>query len=128
MKRFVAFFLLVQLLSANSFVAEFMRLPSLFQHYVEHTGETLTDLSFADYLTAHYLNGDHLSQDHCNENLPFKHCHDCCSHQVTQAIYLLPENKLLSLCPDPIVPVCSSSEQTFHSSYSGSIFQPPKIS
>ncbi|MHB1279386.1 MAG: hypothetical protein ACYC1Q_13435 [Bacteroidia bacterium] len=128
MKRFVAFFLLTQILTTNTFVVEFLRLPSLFQHYVEHCSETQTDLSFADYLSAHYLKGDHLKKDHCDEKLPFKHCQDCCSHQMAQTFYLIPENKLVALSPDPIMPICGTSEQPFYSSYSGSIFQPPKFS
>lgn len=118
----------MQILTTNSFVVEFMRLPSLFQHYLEHTNKTQTDLDFTDYLAAHYLEGDHLSLDHCNEKLPFKHCNDCCSHTIAHIFYLLPENKLVPQSPDTVVPIGAISEQSFHSSYSGSIFQPPKFS
>ena len=128
MKRILAIFLLFQMLSANSLAAEVMRLPFLVQHYLEHEKETISGLGFGAYLTFHYVQGDHLEKDHCGEKLPFKHCQDCCSHQATQTSFLVPELVLTLSIPDPVSPVCTSNEQSFHSSYSGSIFQPPKFS
>lgn len=128
MKRILAIFLILQILSANTIAMEIMRLPFLVQHYLEHEKETNSGLSFTSFLSAHYLESAHAEKDHCDEKLPFKHCHDCCSHQMAQATYIVPECELAINCPAPLSPVCNSVEQNFYSSYSGSIFQPPKIS
>lgn len=126
MKRFVAIFLLLHLLSVNSFGVEVLRLPSLVHHFLEHEKEA-GNLSFAGYLVAHYIQGEHLETDHSDENLPFKHNHDCCAHQSLVAIFLVPDENLKQLSLDPIAPVCISTEEHVTSSYCGSIFQPPRI-
>jgi hypothetical protein len=126
-KRIVAVFLLMQILSANSFAMEIMRLPFLVQHYLEHEKQGQADSGFVAFLSGHYLEEDHADKGHCHEKLPFKHCHDCCSHHLAQATYLVPESDLAIVCPDPSSPVCMSSEENFCSLYSGTIWQPPKI-
>lgn len=90
MKKLVAFFFCLQLLSGNAFAMELSKLPSAVQHYFQHEREGHPDLSFLDFLTEHYLDDTHTDEGdgHCHEKLPFKHCHDCCTHNAPVSAFI----------------------------------------
>lgn len=83
LKKLIAIFLLLQVVSNNAFAEELIKLPSLFTHFYHHATEHKDIDGFFDFLHKHYSDhhqddphaGKHKDEDkHCN--LPFKHCHD----------------------------------------------------
>jgi hypothetical protein len=125
----VLFLLCMQILSGNAFASEMAKLPFLIQHYFEHGQEEHPGLSFSDYLWEHYVakSHDHKEKKHCDDKLPFKHCHDCCSHMAPLLILTLPEKSVM-------LPVLSFESthvfehtNNFISSHYDHIWQPPKL-
>lgn len=84
LKKLIALFLLVQILTNNAFVEELVKMPRLFTHYVHHAEEHQDTKGFMDYLHTHYA-GQHENETHSKNhndedndcNLPFKHCGSC---------------------------------------------------
>ena len=108
---------------------EVMKLPFLVQHYFEHEKEDHPDLGFGTYLWEHYVDDDHEDEGkgHCDEKLPFKHCHDCCSHVAATITCLVPENSIAINYPCVGKEVNFISQDNFHSYYRCCIWQPPKL-
>lgn len=84
MKKAIALFFCLQILSGNAFAMELAKLPAMVQHYFEHERDEHPDLTFMDFLAEHYLGDAHQDEagKHCDETLPFKHCNDCCTHSA----------------------------------------------
>lgn len=129
MKKALAIFFCLQILSGNTFAMEVMKLPFLIQHYIEHETEEHPDLGFGTFLWEHYVEDDHEDEPkgHCDENLPFKHCNDCCSHVSAVITCLIPDNCIDINYPCTTKDVNFTGEINFHSFYHSCIWQPPKI-
>ena len=128
MKKAIALFFCLQILSGNAFAMEFMKIPSMIQHYLEHEREDHPDLTFAAFLVEHYVsNHSDESTGHCDEKLPFKHCNDCCTHTASFSSFVMPDGL--------ISPGSEFSEHTYQLStdadipagYLNGIWQPPRI-
>lgn len=112
------------------FAVEIMKVPLAVHHYFDHEATDHPGLTFIGYLYEHYVQGqhDHPGDEHCAENLPFKHCGDCCSHHAVVIPFTLPAERLNQpgilekSVQLPVIPV-----EAFISTFSGSIWQPPKI-
>lgn len=130
MKKAIAIFFCVQLLSGNTFATEVMKLPFLVQHYFEHEKAEHPDLGFGDYLWEHYVKDNHGDEEkgHCDEKLPFKHCNDCCSHHTSIIVYTLPENSSPIVITHAEVNQHFMMNEQFISFYHCCIWQPPQIS
>lgn len=82
----VAIFLLLQIVTNNSFAEELVKMPRLFTHYFHHAEEKRDVHDFLDFLQQHYSNHNqeesyqkqHAGEDDDDCNLPFKHCGNCC--------------------------------------------------
>lgn len=111
------------------FAMEIMKLPLLVQHYFEHESEEHPDLGFGTFLWEHYMDDDHSDETkgHCDENLPFKHCHDCCTHVVSAITCLMPENPIAIKYAEFVNSLPVFGEENFHSFYNCCIWQPPKL-
>ena len=129
LKKALAIFFCLQILSGNTFAMEIAKLPFLVQHYFEHEKGEHPDLGFGTYLWEHYIDDNHEdeSKGHCDEKLPFKHCHDCCSHVVSGITCLIPENSIAISYPCIGKEVNFISQDNFRSYYSCCIWQPPKL-
>lgn len=84
-KKVIAIFLLLQIITNNAFAEEFVKMPTLFTHFYHHAKEHKDVNNFFEFLHKHYSdhhkNDSHLkSHDHEDEDckLPFKHCGNCC--------------------------------------------------
>ena len=85
LKKLIAIFLLLQIVSNNAFAEELIKFPRLFTHFYHHAYEHKDTKDFFDFLHKHY--SDHHQKDaHSKKyddddndcNLPFKHCGSCC--------------------------------------------------
>lgn len=108
---------------------EIMKLPQLVKHYFDHEKEEHPGLSFGSFLWEHYVDGEHEDETkgHCDENLPFKHCHDCCTHVVSAIVCLVPITSNEIHYPVSGNEIRFNDEQQFCSFYNCCIWQPPKI-
>ncbi len=129
MKKAIALFFCLQILSGNAFAMEFAKLPFMVQHYFEHERAEHPDLSFFDFISEHYSDQHHEDEatGHCDEKMPFKHCNDCCTHSSSITTFLMPDGlsplhyEISSLSYQ--VPVYSNAPV----GYVGGIWQPPKV-
>lgn len=72
MKKVIAIFFIFSFLSANTALGEFLKLPLLIHHYIEHNQDNNSH-SFLDFLTMHYRADDnHHHNDSEHEHLPLK--------------------------------------------------------
>lgn len=127
MKKALAILLCLQVLSGNTFATEIMKLPLMIQHYFEHESHEHPNLGFATYLWEHYVE-DHVDEEgHCDEKIPFKHCHDCCSHHVASAPCVMPETSAHLFVSNISSEISFVNTVYFLSQYNGCIWQPPKI-
>lgn len=127
MKKIALIFLSLQLMSGNMFAEEIAKLPLLIHHYFEHQKSESASLRFSDFLVEHYFEDHGKQEDGSHEKLPFKHCHDCCTHQATSAAFTLPES-VISVSHAPgilIIPSLVSLPYTLH--VHNGIWQPPKV-
>lgn len=97
LKRIVAIFLLLQIVTNNAFAEELIKMPRLFTHYYHHSHDHKDTKDFFDFLHNHYANhhdNDKHSKNHSDEdndcNLPFKHCGGCCLNVHSPAIGFVP--------------------------------------
>lgn len=99
LKRLIAIFLLLQIVSNNAFAEELVKMPTLFTHYYHHAQEHKDIHNFWDYLHKHYSDHHHQDahlKDHDDDKdedckLPFKHCGHCISVHAP-AVGFLPSN------------------------------------
>lgn len=111
------------------FATELLKVPSLVQHYIDHSGNRNPEESFLSFLWEHYIKNDASDEatGHCHGNLPFKQCDDCYHHVIHIVPFLIPQNFRFE-----IVDIFSKKElftcyKGFFSTYYGQIWQPPKI-
>ena len=97
MKKIIAIFLLLQIVTNNAFAEELIKMPRLFTHFYHHSHEHKDTKDFFDFLHKHYSDhheNDKHSKNHNDEdndcNLPFKHCGGCCISVHASAIGFLP--------------------------------------
>lgn len=81
MKKVIAIFLLLQIVSNNTFAEELLKMPKLFTHFYHHAREHKDGANFFYFLHQHYADhhkNDHHEKGHRAEDndcdLPFKHC------------------------------------------------------
>src|SRR5690606_40917351 len=115
-------------LSANTAFGELLKLPLLFQHYLEHTHED-NSVNFFKFLEQHYsekYTHDHQQNDQ-HEKLPFK----TADGQFSSAISLTsPPFMAISAAALPsahlhLPPFC---QPHYSNAYLNSIWQPPRFS
>lgn len=136
MKRVLAIFFLLQIISNNSFAEELVKMPWLFIHFYHHTYEHKDTNSFSEFLYNHYGERhdditEHSSEHNGQDNdcrLPFKHCGDCClmqHHYVnTFVIGNSPEGFVY---PDNQIVLHAIKNDTINSYCFSYIWQPPKL-
>ncbi len=129
MKKIALIFLSLQLMTGNMFAEEIAKFPMLVLHFFEHQHNEHPSLSFTSYMYEHYIDCEHSDEgdSHCNEKLPFKHCHDCCTHQSIAAAFTIPD------CTIKINSTQSKSVTrsilcfTYVAHSMNGIWQPPKV-
>ena len=97
LKKIIAIFLLLQIVTNNAFAEELVKMPRLVTHFYHHSHEHKDTKDFFDFLHKHYSDhheNDKHSQKHSDEdndcNLPFKHCNNCCLNIHISTIGFLP--------------------------------------
>ena len=136
MKKLVAIFLLLQIISNNAFAEELTRIPGLITHYFHHSREHKDTGSFIDFLHKHYADhhqndrhadGKHEEDSDCN--LPFKHGSSSCPNQHSTVTVCVPSSLntdyLFYHVKKSPFPVADDRIESLDMS---SIWQPPKIS
>lgn len=79
MKRIMALTLLCLYLFGTTEVCQLLKLPFLFNHYLEHNHHEKINLSFFEYLKLHYSSDSNSSNKHNEDSkLPFKTSDECC--------------------------------------------------
>jgi hypothetical protein len=109
---------------------ELMKVQSAVSHYIDHESHEHPDESFLDFLYEHYVMGEHSHEKggHCDDEMPFKHCGDCGSHQVVVLPFTLPGDASNISIPDFTVQFPVEAKEQFVSSCNIPFWQPPKIS
>lgn len=136
LKKAIAIFLLLQVVTNNAFAEELIKLPGLITHFYHHTTEHNESGNFFDYLCDHYSDqqqknnhrhGQHEEDKDCE--LPFKHCGSCCVNIHSPALgfvasYLSTDCDMISIEAENFFP----EEDDIQSLDLNNIWQPPKIS
>ncbi len=125
MKKVLVLFLILQFFTNHEAFAELVKLPFLFDHY----HQTASHVSFIDFINEHYANDNH-DTDHEHGKLPFKHSEDGCSHHPTPNISVViktDNHYSLALIEYKVQQSVQSNDQ-IPSSFTDSIWQPPKLS
>lgn len=125
MTKLIPILLLLLITISATDTIQFMKLPALTSHFLEHKASS-SHLSFVDFLLMHYANHDHNDQDQDKDmQLPFKDM-----HQFSQSMYfwsiqqrLNPFNLIIQSQRSAIV---INDEYSDYSTFSSSIWQPPK--
>ena len=125
MKKILALFIALQLISNHEAFAEMLKLPFLFHHY----SETAANTSIIDFLKTHYSENQHEDSDHDHNKLPFKHADDGCSNHPSPVISVVIQSE-----SDYIIkPFVTTSQKIVYSndripnSFINNIWQPPKL-
>ena len=128
MKKAIALFFCLQILSGNAFAGELMKLPAMIQHYFDHGREDHPDLTFTSFLWEHYMS-DHSDEakSHCDEKLPFKHCSDCCTHTVSISSFEVPDALTCFGSAFSGYAYSVMASINIPAGYNGCIWQPPRI-
>jgi len=125
MKKALAIFLVFTYLFSATEMREFLKLPSLFEHYRAHQHGDRS-LSFAGFLVMHYNDvASHGNQSENDQSLPFK-SHTSCN--LLNAQCNLPPGASLTIAPaeSQLLPEINLNEDFFYSSFHSSIWQPPR--
>ncbi len=131
LKKLISIFLLLQLVTNNTFAEELSKLPRLFTHYYHHSQEHHDSDDFVDYLVNHYSD-NHEEDEHQEEdkdcNLPFKNCDGCCVSTHVPLIAFMPVFEEVEF----VLTIASSEKYTLEnekirSISDSSIWQPPKL-
>lgn len=127
MKKVFAITALVAILFSNTELNQFVKLPVLIHHYLEHL---LADKqSLFDFLGEHYAQSINHPDDqhHDHENLPFKK-HDCIhAHGLT---FFSTSDNEIALTP-PVQSQCTPPPfrvEFFSTAHYSNIWQPPRFS
>ncbi len=102
-------------------ISQFMKVPSLVQHYLEHQKED--GMSFMEFIAMHYQEGNkHLDPHH--HDLPFK-AHQCHHFNQTDILdfHSLALGKELAQVNKPVP---AYREAFYNSTLLSSIWQPPQ--
>ncbi len=125
MKKVIALFIALQLITNHEAFAEMVKLPFLFHHY----SETADNTAFIDFLKTHYSENQHEESDHDHGKLPFKHSHDGCSNHPSPNISVVTKSDH-NYAFKPIVFTSQKivlSNDRITSLFINSIWQPPKL-
>lgn len=123
MRRITAIFFFTIVLVSQTPLQQLLKLPVLFQHYMEHKDPA--NLSFLDYIEEHYFNGNPRDEDYPrDQQLPFR----------TAGVILIGTTVDLpvqaSVEPAPVVYVDRSYSlelsTSFTSRHASEIWQPPR--
>lgn len=125
MKKVLAIFIILQLLTNHEAFAELIKIPFLFHHYSESEEKE----SFMHFLKDHYSSNSHEESDHEHGKLPFKHSDDGCAHHP------LPNISPVTKTEDSYLLNITAfnknkyrlTNDNIYSSYIGTIWQPPKL-
>lgn len=120
---FFAFFLLIGSFLPNSDLHELSKISFLIQHYQGHQDKSQGQLSFLEFLRLHYKDSQHMQSEN-HERLPLKQMGNSAFDyfvstpplQCSPGTPLVPQNQTFIL-----------SDQVVPESFSGSIWQPPKL-
>ena len=107
-------------------MCELLKLPVLFQHYIEHK-EQNRSISFLEFLDLHYMHGSPRDADYDRDmQLPFK---TCAHSSLASAVFTTPEPPVLIL--EKVIYrekkqklFIGTPHYTYN--YSSSIWQPPR--
>jgi len=85
LRKVVAIFLLLQIVSNNAFAEGLIKMPRLVSHYIHDLREHSNTGSFYNFLQKHYTDQTrkdiHAGKQHEEDNdcgMPFKDCGNCC--------------------------------------------------
>ncbi len=125
MKKILALFIVIQLMTNHEAFAEMAKLPFLFCHY----NSTASDTSIIDFIKTHYTDDHHENSDHDHGKLPFKHSSDGCSHHPSPVIsVVIKAEGNYSLKPAVVsIPMVAHSNDELSCLFISSIWQPPKL-
>lgn len=125
MRKIIFIFILVGYLFSFTELREFLKLPVLIEHFIEHQA-TDQSISFSDFMWMHYLNyQDNDGDDEKDRSLPFKSCHN--SHITTFALSNLHPDMQLKPHETSIDKKYYSHQELFLTNFHPSIWQPPKL-
>jgi hypothetical protein len=125
MKFLFSILMSLQIISGSTFIPEACRLPSLLSHFREHQQEE--DISIVNFLHEHYCCENRNAHENQHEQLPLKHCPDCCHHsQNTFQYFTVIDNVDFSL-QEKSIAVFSAQYNFRETHFSNTVWQPPRI-
>ncbi|MDP2385776.1 MAG: hypothetical protein Q8M29_05360 [Bacteroidota bacterium] len=135
MKKVLVIFLLLQVITNNTFAEELVKMPRLFTHYYHHAREHKDTKDFFDFLHKHYSDhhqNDNHSKNHSEEDtdcaLPFKHCGGCCVGTHAPVVGFVPSFQIADYTCFQVKDLGFPAENDRIESTDGrTIWQPPKL-
>lgn len=126
-KKIAIFFLFIYLCSTTE-AHELLKIPVVFQHFIEHQQEDKT-ISITKFLAIHYLQGDVKDKDYERDmQLPFKTSGEFFASSVTPFMPLYTQISI-QYPVEPAIKVWALHKPSFiFSAYQVNIWQPPKVS
>lgn len=105
---------------------QILKFPVLIEHFIEHRSEN-PDLSLYEFLALHYSSETNYDADYDEDmKLPFKTHNESQTISITAVYFSDSHTKIISpVLMDHSSPVVKN-DMFIYSSYSSSIFQPPK--
>lgn len=123
MKKLIAITILASFLGSTTELHEFLKIPHLLLHFIEHNRES-DDISLGEFLHIHYAH-DQNHQDEHNDTgcLPFQG-----NHHLYNFHARIEHTKIFSLVIPAVTPKLHILyKESAHSNYQANIWQPPKI-
>lgn len=126
LKRCGAFFLAAVYLLPATPVTEFLKLPELVQHYIDHRHENHNS-SFTAFLVQHYLKEDGSDKDAAEDSrLPFKSNEQILSSGFVSLYPPQPVTIILSPVSSPEKKYDRCNNNRLPVQYPDSVWQPPR--
>lgn len=124
-KKIAILFLSIYLVSITE-AHEFLKIPQLIEHFIEHKSEDKST-TFIDFIVMHYSTSDDGDNDNSKDDqLPFKSHHDCQNYSTTGDITFNNIHITVKSLPIEEKIYNTYSSEFISSSYLSSIWQPPK--
>ena len=126
LKKLATIFLFTVYLFSTTEAHQLLKLPVIFQHFLEHKSEN-KQISFLQFLDIHYMHGNPNDKDHDRDmQLPFK-TSGCCAFSVsTSFVSLMQPISIENPSETMIIRHGISKIHFINSSYLSNIWQPPK--
>lgn len=126
MKKLAAILLLAIYVFSTTDAHELLKLPVIFQHFIEHKEEN-RNISFLQFISMHYMHGNPIDKDHDRDmQLPFKTPCSCAFSSAPPFVALMQRISIESPVEISHTRHSILKDSFINSFYLSKIWQPPR--